>query len=204
MAGGFRRKSTEKNSKETLFKLYRVTIEDKDFFETIKEEIVIFNSELNLYELNEVSINETNESAVVGEWAGEAIEIVSNFVELFDTASIKGLINLYNLGKILVKSKEYVESKNKKFTTSPKAILAMELANNELVTDGSLTIIGPYSISDPNDKLLELVNIDISGLDRIFGTQIGFQNQSDDGITQTEWKIYNSMSKLILSWKIYN
>lgn len=64
--------------------------------------------------------------------------------------------------------------------------------------------LGPYSISDPNDKLLELVNIDISGLDRIFGTQIGFQIQSDDGITQTEWKIYNSMSKLILSWKVYN
>ena len=49
----------------------------------------------------------------------------------------------------------------------------------------TIPIINPYSIFDSNDSLLELVNIDISGLDEIFGTQIGFQNQSDDGTTQS-------------------
>lgn len=164
--------------------------------------------ENNIYHLAKknnlvIDIEKKYESAVIGNLAGLVLEITDILNHPIFTATLN-FATAASVGKFLFSAANKALAKGKTFKMSNKGIgyIAAYL-NKDRLYEKDLEIIGPFSITNPNSTLDDLTNINISGLDSVFGILIAFKIKKNEKTNQINWEIYNNQGKLILSWETY-
>ena len=197
MAGGPGIKSKKNpHYDEPLLTIYKT--ENSNIEDFIQSEIDKNDSPLKL----QIS----NQSAAIGELAGLATEIIDLLTGPFVT-SIINLYGLITIGSHLTSFINKASTNNQKIKVSEKGIgyIATYLNEDKLLNNQDFVeFIGPYSISNPNSTLNDLVNINISGLDKISGVLIAFKFKESLETFRIEWQIYNNSGQLVLSWVTYD
>lgn len=194
MAGGPNYKiNNDDICEDTLITIYQV--ENDDLEEVIEKSA----KKNNLV----IDTKKKHESAVIGDLAGLSLEITNILNHPIFTA-VLNFATAVSIGKFLVSIISNALKKEKSFKISDKGIgYIAAFLNKDKASEKNLEVIGPFSISNPNSTLDNLTNINISGLDKIFGVLIAFKFEKSEKINQTNWEIYNNQGKLILSWETY-
>ncbi|MER2294759.1 MAG: hypothetical protein ABS913_05460 [Desemzia incerta] len=150
-----------------------------------------------------IETKKKNESAVISDLAGLSLKIVNVLNHPIFTAGLN-FAAAVSIGKFLYLLTEDSLKKEKRVKISDKGIgYIATFLNKSKVPEKKLEIIGPFSISNPNNALNKLTDINISGLDKIFGVLIAFKFEKSERSNQTNWEIYNNQGELVLSWETY-
>lgn len=194
MAGGPNHKiNNDTNYEDALITIYQV--EDDDLGEGIGK----------LAKMNGLLIDteKKHESAVIGDLAGLSLEITNILNHPIFTAGLN-FAAAVSIGNFLFSVIKNALKKGKSFNISDKGVgYIAAFLNKDKESEKDLEVIGPFSISNPNSALDNLTDINISGLDKIFGVLIAFKFKKSEQSNQTNWEIYNNQGKLILSWETY-
>lgn len=187
-----------RKKKEVIYLLYKdplMVIYQSEDLNTENITYTITEEELPL------QIQQTHQSAILGELAGMTTEIIDMLNSDF-LASVINLKEAIAIGALLITTAKKAIEKGKKVKLSDKAIGYVATTENQEVIVGNkefLGTVGPYYIQDPNTTLDQLTNINISGLDRVSGVLIAFQFKEGNRIRIT-WEIYNNEMKKVLYW----
>ncbi|MER2174971.1 MAG: hypothetical protein ABS911_09850 [Carnobacterium sp.] len=194
MAGGPNYKiNNDDTCEEALITIYQVENDD------LEEVIGKLAKKNNLV----IDTKKKHESAAIGDLAGLSLEI-TNILNHPTFIAVLNFAAAVPIGKFLFSIVSNALKKGKSFKLSDNGIgYIAKFLNKDKVSEKNLEVIGPFSISNPNSTLDNLVDINISGLDKIFGVLIAFKFEKSEKSNQTNWEIYNNQGKLILSWETY-